>query len=93
MAETSRRDALFPGLAATTATVVPASAKSADAASPQALTGELPARAWKRGIEGQRKADLGDGRYINPVLAGQTISPTDGEYEHSGFRGESTCVF
>ena len=42
-----------------------------------ALAGSaLPARAsvaaphWGRGIEGQRRADLGNGTFRNPVLAG-----------------------
>src|SRR5689334_14812865 len=25
---------------------------------------------WARGIENQRRADLGDGRYLNPILSG-----------------------
>lgn len=29
-----------------------------------------------RGIEGQRRADLGDGRYLNPILAGDHADPT-----------------
>jgi xylan 1,4-beta-xylosidase len=29
-----------------------------------------------RGIEGQRKADLGDGRYLNPILAGDHPDPS-----------------
>ena len=28
------------------------------------------------GIEGQRKADLGDGRYLNPILAGDQPDPS-----------------
>lgn len=31
---------------------------------------------WGRGIEGQRLADLGDGRYLNPVMAGDHPDPT-----------------
>jgi xylan 1,4-beta-xylosidase len=31
---------------------------------------------WARGIDGQRKADLGDGRYLNPVLPGDHPDPT-----------------
>jgi beta-xylosidase len=31
---------------------------------------------WGRGFEGQRKADLGDGRFLNPVLAGDHPDPT-----------------
>jgi xylan 1,4-beta-xylosidase len=38
---------------------------AADAASP-----------WKRGIEHQRMADLGDGRYLNPVLSGDHPDPS-----------------
>ncbi|HEV7692400.1 MAG TPA: family 43 glycosylhydrolase [Hyphomonadaceae bacterium] len=37
---------------------------------------------WRRGIENQRRADLGDGRYLNPILAGDHPDPTiirDGE--------------
>ena len=31
---------------------------------------------WGRGIEGQRKADLGDGTYRNPIIAGDHPDPT-----------------
>ncbi|SFS20026.1 xylan 1,4-beta-xylosidase [Dyella sp. OK004] len=31
---------------------------------------------WKPGIEGQRKADLGDGTYLNPIMAGDHPDPT-----------------
>ncbi|WP_434028370.1 family 43 glycosylhydrolase [[Pseudomonas] boreopolis] len=31
---------------------------------------------WARGIEGQRKADLGDGTYLNPIVAGDHPDPT-----------------
>uniref|UniRef100_UPI0035C9D115 family 43 glycosylhydrolase n=1 Tax=uncultured Sphingomonas sp. TaxID=158754 RepID=UPI0035C9D115 len=31
---------------------------------------------WPRGFEGQRKADLGDGRYLNPILAGDYPDPS-----------------
>jgi len=31
---------------------------------------------WGRGFEGQRKADLGDGRYLNPIMAGDHPDPT-----------------
>ncbi len=48
--------------------------------------------AGKPGFENQRRADLGDGRYLNPVLAGDRPDPTvlkDGEdyyMTHSSFR-------
>jgi xylan 1,4-beta-xylosidase len=31
---------------------------------------------WGRGIEGQRKADRGDGTYVNPIIAGDHPDPT-----------------
>ncbi|MES2164181.1 MAG: family 43 glycosylhydrolase [Pseudomonadota bacterium] len=31
---------------------------------------------WGRGIEGQRKADLGNGSYLNPILSGDHPDPT-----------------
>lgn len=31
---------------------------------------------WRRGIEGQRIADLGDGTFLNPVLAGDRPDPS-----------------
>ena len=35
-----------------------------------------PAPRWRAGIEGQRRADLGDGRYLNPIVAGDRPDPT-----------------
>lgn len=46
---------------------------------------------WRPGFEGQRKADLGDGRYLNPVLSGDYPDPSvlkDGDdyyMTHSSF--------
>ena len=31
---------------------------------------------WARGIEGQRRADLGDGNFLNPVFSGDRPDPT-----------------
>lgn len=31
---------------------------------------------WTRGIEGQRKADLGNGSFVNPILAGDRPDPS-----------------
>lgn len=31
---------------------------------------------WGAGIEGQRKADLGDGRFLNPIVPGDHADPT-----------------
>ena len=37
--------------------------------------GQQPLR-WNSGIEGQRKADLGNGAYLNPILAGDHPDPS-----------------
>lgn len=50
-----------------------------------------PTDPWGRGVEQQRKADLGNGTYLNPVLAGDRPDPTilkDGDdyyMTHSSF--------
>lgn len=31
---------------------------------------------WRPGVEGQRRADLGDGTYLNPIVAGDRPDPT-----------------
>lgn len=46
-----------------------------------AAVGASPALAagpptWPRGVEGQRKADLGDGTFLNPILAGDRPDPS-----------------
>ena len=74
----TRRDALRLAVAGTLA--VPALARSATtspefAASQEAACGQL-VPTWGRGIEGQRKADLGNGRYLNPILSGDYPDPT-----------------
>ncbi len=35
-----------------------------------------PAPAWAKGFDGQRKADLGDGRFLNPIMAGDHPDPS-----------------
>jgi xylan 1,4-beta-xylosidase len=45
-------------------------------AAPVAAAGRAGDRPdWRKGLEGQRLADLGDGRYRNPVLAGDRPDP------------------
>ncbi|MFN6981280.1 MAG: family 43 glycosylhydrolase [Brevundimonas sp.] len=46
------------------------------------------APAWRHGIEGQRRADLGDGTYLNPIVAGDHPDPTilkDGDVYYMTF--------
>jgi xylan 1,4-beta-xylosidase len=40
------------------------------------LAAQAPNPTWARGIEGQRKADLGNGSYLNPILAGDHPDPS-----------------
>src|SRR3546814_2354585 len=35
-----------------------------------------PAPTWTKGFDGQRKADLGDGRFLNPIMAGDHPDPS-----------------
>jgi xylan 1,4-beta-xylosidase len=44
------------------------------AVAPQLATAAEPT--WGRGVEGQRKADLGNGTFLNPILAGDHPDPT-----------------
>ena len=39
-------------------------------------TASAPATGWARGVEGQRKADLGNGFYLNPILSGDRPDPS-----------------
>jgi xylan 1,4-beta-xylosidase len=44
--------------------------------------GKPSANKWAKGVEGQRKADLGNGAYLNPIMAGDHPDPSilkDGE--------------
>jgi xylan 1,4-beta-xylosidase len=74
MRQVSRRDALRTALAGSAAaTQLPAMAAPADCA-PLPSTGKAPR--FGRGIEGQRRADLGDGTYRNPIVSGDRPDPT-----------------
>ncbi|WP_419252219.1 family 43 glycosylhydrolase [Caulobacter sp. ErkDOM-YI] len=89
MVQISRRGALGSLLTGAAAAAVPAAG--------QAQMGTLPGPApagtpiWARGVEGQRKADLGDGTFLNPILAGDRPDPSilkDGDdyyMTHSSF--------
>jgi xylan 1,4-beta-xylosidase len=69
MSGTSRRGLFKAGLAGLVAW--PLSSRASAAAT---CAAPLPPHAT--GIEGQRKADLGDGTYLNPVVAGDRPDPT-----------------
>ncbi|MEZ0241736.1 MAG: family 43 glycosylhydrolase, partial [Sphingomonas sp.] len=68
MVELTRRDAIVAGLALPGAAAL--GTGSADAAPAKAKSD------WKRGFDNQRVADLGNGTYLNPLMAGDHPDPT-----------------
>ena len=86
---TTRRD-LFKAIAAG-AVAVPLSTSMA-APTPAACQRNL--LRWGVGVEGQRKADLGDGTYFNPIVAGDHPDPTilkDGDDYYMTFSPFDAC--
>ena len=77
----SRREAMLIALTGGAAALAGMPAQAAPANSPR----------WRAGLEGQRRADCGDGTYLNPILAGDYPDPSilkDGEdyyMTHSSF--------
>ena len=71
MPNTSRRSLFKAFLAGAVATPMPL----ASAADSECASAAKTVRG-ARGIEGQRKADLGDGTYLNPIVAGDHPDPT-----------------
>ena len=65
----TRREAFGAALAGTAASLLPGEALAATAA-----CSPFPAD-WKRGFDHQRIADLGDGRFLNPLIAGDHPDP------------------
>jgi beta-xylosidase len=91
MVDVSRRGALGSLLTGAAVAAVPAASQAAQMGT---LPGKPEAGAgptWVKGIEGQRKADLGDGTFLNPILAGDHPDPSilkDGDdyyMTHSSF--------
>ena len=82
----ARRDALLLGLASAGVVAGPAGA----AAAPRTTAPPCPAPSptWRAGLEGQRRGDLGDGTYLNPILSGDRPDPgvfKDGEDYYAVF--------
>lgn len=67
----SRRDALVWTLTCSGVAALPG---EADASNTQA--GDRRPVSWRRGLDNQRVADLGDGRFLNPVLPGDHPDPS-----------------
>ena len=63
-------------------------------AAPPPAAGRAPAPRFGRGIEGQRRADLGDGTFRNPVVPGDHPDPTilkDGADYYMTFSSFQSC--
>lgn len=73
MTRLSRRQAFKTALAGAAAGPL---AASTPLAAPAAPAGCATAPRFGRGVEGQRKADLGDGTFRNPVVPGDHADPT-----------------
>ncbi len=73
MTEFNRRDAFGLALAGGAALIPGAPAAAAERAAPDCIR---PFDAsWRRGFDGQRIADLGDGRFLNPLIGGDRPDP------------------
>lgn len=94
MTDLTRRDVFKACFAGAVATSIPAIAlantTSGTNCSPDTMR-TMPR--WGRGIEGQRKADLGNGTYLNPIIAGDHPDPTilkDGDDYYMTFSSFNT---
>ena len=70
MTEISRRELLESVVLGAAAGTIPAAAHSA----PQKSNSTI--KTWRRGIEVQRFADLGDGTFLNPIVPGDHADPS-----------------
>mgnify|MGYP000368446697 FL=1 len=68
----NRRETFGLALAGGAAALGPATASGADGLEPGAGVPRFDGD-WRRGFEGQRRADLGDGRFLNPLIAGLDV--------------------
>jgi xylan 1,4-beta-xylosidase len=75
MTSSSRRKAFKLLAAGTVGLPLAAGAPAAAAAQADCATPNRSPR-WARGIEGPRNADLGNGTYLNPIIAGDHPDPT-----------------
>jgi beta-xylosidase len=77
MVQINRRGALGSLLTGAAVAAVPAVAPTfAEGAQMGTLPGKTSGPTWAKGVEGQRKADLGNGTFLNPILAGDHPDPS-----------------
>ncbi|CAN5418817.1 family 43 glycosylhydrolase [soil metagenome] len=75
----TRRTALGVGLATASAGLsasATAESMTSDSRATPETGGSATRSPWRRGVEGQRQADLGDGRFLNPIMAGDRPDPS-----------------
>ncbi len=73
MPSTTRRNLFKAALAGAVAAPLP---RIGNARATCPATTPPPSPRWKPGLENQRKADLGDGTYLNPIVAGDHPDPS-----------------
>jgi xylan 1,4-beta-xylosidase len=74
----TRREALMAGIAAAAAAPLAAHAEARPDRrhpAPECVPAHGAGR-WARGVDGKRRADLGNGSYLNPVMAGDHPDPS-----------------
>lgn len=71
--KTTRRDLFLAGASTALIAALPGGVALAQSAARRANVLPSP---WPRGVDGQRKSDLGNGRFLNPVLAGDQPDPS-----------------
>src|SRR5687768_4197108 len=76
MMKVDRRTALTGALAGGAAVLLPAPLLARGARAPSPPLDSQGEPRWGKGFEGQRKADLGDGTFLNPIVAGDHPDPT-----------------
>jgi xylan 1,4-beta-xylosidase len=69
MTEISRRELLGSAILGAATGALPVAARAAN-------DEKASAKSWRRGLEGQRQADLGDGTFLNPIVPGDHADPT-----------------
>lgn len=74
---TGRRDMIkLAGAGLLGSALAPGSAQAESKADSASCPAPAPPPRWGTGLDGQRKADLGDGRFLNPVMAGDHPDPS-----------------
>lgn len=84
----SRRDIFQLGAGAVQAAAISTGIPGTAVAAPAGAEGCRTPLAWRRGVEGQRRADLGDGFFLNPILSGDRSDPSilkDGDDYYATF--------